>query len=102
MGRAICWSDPIEETMRNDVGELWRWHWELVLLQSRFIIFIKSKIEKNKIKGEDIQHYICRQRVLKPDDTSCLDEEWTGKEVKQVDEDAELAKDLEKAKKEEL
>ena len=55
-----------------------------------------------KFQGEDIQHYICRQRVLKPDDTSCLDEEWTGKEVKQVDEDAELAKDLEKAKKDEL
>ena len=52
--------------------------------------------------GEDIQHYICRQRVLKRGDTSCLDEEWTGVEVKQVDEAAELAKDLEKAKREEL
>ena len=52
--------------------------------------------------GEDIQDYICRQRVLKKGDISCLDEVWTGKEVKKVDEAAELAKDLESAKKDEL
>lgn len=50
-------------------------------------------------QSEDIQDFICRQRILKSSDSSCLDEIWTGKEVKNYDEDKELEKD--KAKLEE-
>jgi len=53
-------------------------------------------------QNEDIQDFVCRQRILKNSDVSCLDETWTGKELNQVDENKELEKDMEKAKKEEL
>jgi len=47
-------------------------------------------------QSEDIQDFICRQRILKSSDASCLDEVWTGKEVKNYDEETELEKDKQK------
>ena len=60
-----------------------------------FVIFIK-------FSGEDIQDFICRQRILKKTDLDCLDEEWTGSELRNFDEEKELEAEDKRAAKEEL